>query len=1138
MKNMHSRTLTHLRRTEKAICLVLLLLLMVQAGLAQSTSGSSIVGSVTDEAGAVIPKVSIRLIHQETGATRELVTNDDGQYSANILLLGNYVIEAEQSGFKKQVMSAVKLDVNQTIRADITMQAGNITEVVQVESQTPLIKTDRSDVGVVVDAQKIVDLPLNGRNFLQLASLAPGTVPVSVADGVMPGGVIANGASSNSQQITLDGVEDQDWLLPRVAVSPSPDSIAEFKIQTATYSAESGRASGANISVVTKSGTNAFHGGIFWFHRNDNFDARNFFDRGKLPEFKRNQYGFVFGGPIVKNKTFFFGSFEGLRERRGLTANTIVPTDAQRAGDFSGGPIIYDPLSTTVDPVTGRVTRTPFPENRIPANRISPQAMKALDLLFPRAQVQIANQPNAFFNPKQISDSDQVIVRIDHRFSDKANLWGRYAIQTPFSLSPTTFNPGFPGQGTQTDLKQQNLVLGFNYVFSPTVVNDARFGFNRYRQLSSAEVHDKDLVGEIGIEGALRDRLAWGPPNFNITGISQVGGFPFVPSAPTTNTFQYIDTLAITKDKHNFKMGADIRRLQQNGSQFPLGRGWYFFNGGFTSNPAAPAGTGQGVADFLLGNPSLTLIWLGRTDNDMRGLNGGFFFQDDWNISRNLTLNLGVRYNYMPHPVSAGDRIVNWSEEHQAIILAQNDLNHATACAGCNGRTVQQLTNDYRGIFNFMTRDQVGYPKGLAFNDNNNFEPRVGLAWRLFGSNDTVLRAGYGRFYEIVAGNIQWNMSNNPPYSAGLLQIASNTNALPVYTLRNPLPGAGAPPGFSITQGTYPRWRDPYQDNWNVTLEQRVFRNTSIQAAYVGSRGQGQPLAVDFNGPIFNPTFQSRPHPERGATGYDNVPWGHRWYDSMQAKVETRTNSISLLASYTWAHSLSVGGGGINENLKGTRFSWNFFGPRPLPSEPLSPDDKFLALDKGPSAADIRHRLSVAYVWQLPIGKGRQFDVRGPIDWIAGGWQLTGITVFQSGAPRDVGYTLNNLNGAGITRPNLTCDPNDGPKTINKWFNTSCFAAPIPIAEVIAKGLDPLLAAGNAGRGIIRGPGLQNWDLGIFKIFPVKEDIRIQFRAEMFNAFNHPNFGGPDTTFGSPTFGQIFSASTGRQIQLGLKLNF
>jgi hypothetical protein len=684
-------------------------------------------------------------------------------------------------------------------------------------------------------------------------------------------------------------------------------------------------------------------------------------------------------------------------------------------------------------------------------------------------------------------------------------------------------------------------VVGYTKVISPTMVNEARVGYNYFYQELTLEANDRNIVGEIGIEGALQDPAVWGAPNINVTGMTSMGAFQFAPSVPKTHGFAYMDTLAITKNSHNIKIGVDARRARMNGQQFPTGRGVYTFSGGLTRNPISTGSTGQGIGDFLLGYPQNTTVQLGRTDNDIRSLNIGFFFQDDWTVHPNLTLNLGMRYNYMPQPVSAADRIINWSELHQALIFAQNDLDKPTACAGCDGRSLRSLMADFKGIFNFMTRDQVGWHRRLLTNDLNNIEPRVGFAWRMFGNNNTVLRAAWGRFYEVIAGNIQWNYTTNPPLSRNLA-FAADVDALPVLTLKRPFPGTGVQ-GSPGANGTQYQWEDPYQDNWNISVQRRLFANTSLDVAYVGSKGTGIRMGADFNSPVLGTgaVQPRRPHPEHGGISL-SVPWGHRWYDSMQVKLETRASDLNILTSYTWANLTTLGGGGINENGAGTRFVWNFPKLRaPLLGGVLSPDDPYTRIDRGSPTADIQHRMSIAFVWDLPFGRGRRIPLRGPLDWIAGGWQLSGIITFESGTPIPAAYGIDNLNGTGTTRPNQVANPNNtsvrNPPL--QWLDRSAFTDPVPIATVLANNLDPLLAAGNAGRATIIGPGTNLWDLGVFKTFHITERWRLQYRAEFFNAWNHANWGNPNTTFLSPAFGQITSTSTlAREIQFGLKVNF
>ena len=429
---------------------------------AQTTNGS-IVGTVSDSTGAVVPGVSVVAINEDTGAQRTTVSSDQGSYNFDLLQVGRYTVEAELTGFKKARVTNVLLQVDQTVRLPLKLEVGEMTQTVDVQSEVALVKTDQSDVGAVIESKKILELPLNGRQFMQLATLAPGTMSVTKADSIMDsngGNIIANGASSNANQVTMDGVENQDFLIPRLGVRPSPDSIQEFKLMTANYSAEYGRAAGANINVVTKAGTNKFHGALFEYHRNDAVDSRNFFDKVgvPLPEFKWNQFGGTLGGPIAKDKTFFFFSYEGLRIRRGLTVLATVPTDKQRTGDMSGSQWdIYDPMTTRPNPdKAGDILRDQFPGNVIPSNRISPQALKVLELLYPRADVQIANQPNVTLNPVQQEGQNQYIVRLDHQLSDNSSLWGRYAFGSNPRLLPNFGSSGLPGTGSQLSYFQQN----------------------------------------------------------------------------------------------------------------------------------------------------------------------------------------------------------------------------------------------------------------------------------------------------------------------------------------------------------------------------------------------------------------------------------------------------------------------------------------------------------------------------------------------------------------------------------------------------------------------------------------------------------------------------------------------------------
>ena len=1124
------------------ISLLLFILLVGPAVVAQTTG--TILGTVSDPSGGTLTGVAITVTNEGTNASRSISTDAAGLYRAELLPVGTYQVQAEHAGFKTFKVNGVHVDVQQTVRADILLRLGLVTESVDVASEVPLLKTDTSDVDAVVSEKEVVELPLNGRNFLQLATLVPGTISNAQVDGVLGSGVVTNGADSNANDITMDGIENQDFLVPRIGIKLSPDAISEFKVITANYSAEYGRAAGAIVNVVTKSGTNQFHGNAFEFVRNNALDTHNYFDApgSKLPPFHQNQFGATFGGPIFKNKAFFFGSYEGFRQALGQTVTSILPTTAQEGGDFSSGPPIFDPLTTTT--VGGQIVRTQFPGNIIPADRIDPTALKALQLLYPAPQAQTPNVFNATYHPSQTDNYDQYMVRLDHHIDDKDAIWGRFTRQYEPQLIPNLAGlaSGFPGQGNVENVTVYNVALGYTRTISNSLINDARFGFNRYVQYLSQQGIATNYIGEIPLNGALQDPATWGQPNLYITGMSSAGTFQYSPSIPVTNTFQFADLLSFVKGGHNLKIGADITRYQMNGQQYTNSRGVYAASGGFTQDPQNPGTTGQGLADFLLGDLSSASLNLGRTTSDLRGLNAGFFVQDNWNATRDLTLNLGLRYDYLPRPVSASDRYVSYDPATGSMVTAQTDLNSVPHCAGCGDQTVAELEAAFAGTLTFKTRTEAGLPRSLVNTDLNGWSPRAGFAWRMFGTK-TVLRGGYGRSYEVAAGNIQWNYTGQAPY-ARFLAFSANALALPSLTIGNPFPSTsatsgGAPGGF----GVGPNWRNPHNDSWNLTLQREIRNGVVGEVGYVGSRANNQPMYADFNSPTFGiADVQSlRPNPDIGSTSLDET-WGHSWYDSLQARLRTQIKTLNVSLNYTWGHTITVGGGGINQGGTAAFAPWNFVAFRaPVVASNLPASDPYLSIDKGPGAADVRHILNFSYVWDLPFGKNRLVNLSGPANWILGGWELTGVTTFQTGYQIPIGCAF-------CTRPNLLGDPNKGaPHTVQEWFNTSAsiYQAPPTTLDVYNNNLNPanpfinpLVTLGDAGRAPITGPPLQNWDLGVFKNFPFKERYRVQFRAEMFNAFNHPYFGSPNTTYGSATFGQISSAGPGREIQFGGKFSF
>jgi len=1125
--------------TSGLLALLFVLAVAFPGAVAQTTTGT-IVGTVTDSSGAVLSGVKVTVVNQETVAQRDVTTGSQGEYTVPLLPVGLYSVQAEQASFKTTKVTGVRVDVQQTVRTDIAMQVGSTSESVNVTSEVPLLKTDTSDVGSVISETQVVELPLNGRSFLQLATLVPGTISVvngaNSTDGVLPvfgGGIQTNGADTNGNLIMLDGIENQDWLIPRVGLVVSPDAIAEFKVMTSNYSAEYGRAAGAVINVATKSGSNNFHGNVYEFLRNNDLDARNYFATTANPPLQQNQFGATFGGPIFKNRTFFFASYDGFRQNNGLTVNAIMPTDAQRSGDLSGGQPIFDPLSTQTDPVTGVITRTAFPNNMIPADRLSVQAQNALKLLYPEPQQNVANAYNAIYHPVGTDKYNQGVARIDQNFGEKNVVWGRFGQNENPTLEPIDNSSGLPGQGTVLQLEQVNVVLGYTRIFSANMVNDARVGYNRYFQGLGLQT-PVNYVQQIGINGAIDDPVTWGPPNINVTGITSVGAFQYAPSHPVTNEFEFLDTLSFVHGAHALKVGVDLRRAELNGKQYTNSRGVYGFGGAFSNDPNNPGSTGQGLADFLLGYPTTSSVTLGGVNNDLRALNGGFFVQDNWNITRNLTLNLGLRYDYLPQPISARDRFSDWDPATHTIVTALNDLNAVPYCAGCGTQTLGQLESNFAGSFQFSTRSQAGLGRSLVNSDYNGIAPRVGAAWRL--SPKTVVRGGWGRFFEVVAGNVAWNMNQGQAPYSNPLSFSANTLAQPTFTFQNPFPSAGVQgaPGTGVQLQQY---RNPRNNSWNVMFQHEIRQGMTFELGYVASIANNQPIYADFNSTEFGiaSTQLRRPDPKIGGTNVDTT-WGHSWYDSLQARYTVQLKTLNLSSNYTWGHSITVGGGGINQNDSAARLNWNFFGFRaPVLSGNLSPNDIYLSVDKGPAVADIRQISTNSFVWDLPFGKERLVSLSGPADWVAGGWEVTGVASFQSGFPNPISCL------SSCSRPNILGDPNAGaPHNVNQWFNTSAglYATPPSTLDAYNQGLNPLVTIGTAGREPILGAGIDSWDLGIYKNFNIREAARFQFRAEMFNAFNHPNFGPPNTTYGSPSFGRVTSAAPARIVQLAGKIYF
>jgi hypothetical protein len=1115
---------------------VALMLSACSALLAQVSTGT-ITGYVHDSSDAVIIGAKVSIVQVETSERRETLTNERGEFNAPYLRRGLYSVSISSPGFKGQTLTGVQLAVDQTVKLPVTLQPGVVEQSIEVTGAAPLIDASTSSLGQVIDNKKIVDLPLNGRNPFALGLLSGFSAPVKGVASNLP--FVAGGGRWQNNDILLDGIDNNTMSTTGgIGVSginyiPSVDAVAEFKVKTNNYSAEFGRSAGTIVSATTKSGTNQLHSAIWEFVRNEKFDANNFFSNaGGTPRqpFKQNQFGFTFGGPVVipklyngHDKTFFFVDYEGLRRTTSASSSLRdIPPSAFRTGDFSSfKPKIYDPRSRVIG-ANGLVTSTPFPNNQIPTSQLNAGALATLALLpQPNFGPAGAQASNFLFIASQPFDSDQYDIRVDHQFSEKNTLFGRYSRSLQTNVNPGNFS-GFIGGGTNNINNSIATIVDDTHVFSPNVVNEARGGYTRHN--GSFEVAGT----EEGLAFANKNGIAVYPfpilafPNlvFSPSGLAS-GSTSFTglgsggPNLNVENTFQVSDNLTWNKGSHSLKMGADLRRRRFDVN---FGGGQTIFGSIFSSSSNDP-GSGSPLADFLLGYPAqLTGTQLPDWAR-MRDVYSGAYFQDDWKLSSKLTVNAGVRYELFSQPVDARDR--------GSLFDARSGK--------------------------FIVPGQTGYTRAIVNGHHLNFAPRLGFAYN--ATTRWTARGGAGVFFGPRSPNQQTTVfGSNPPNAPTVItpSVSASTTVTPPITLSSPIlvgptnPDLSTftpanPLGLLIRTADFTNSRPARIYQWNFGLQFQAMRDLVLEAAYAGTRGNLLTTRVNLNQIPWEralagfTTQADRLFPNVGNQVVMDSSMGNNTYHALNLRVEKRLNyGLNFLTSYTWSKNLESGSGGNSSMLQngGT-------------TNPL--DSWNLRKEKSYSALDLPHVFVSSGGYELPFGKGKAFANTNPVARaLVGGWQLNGIFTRQSGFPTDIRSGIvaaTNQLFATFNVPDSVPGvsmylPNGGP---DGYFNPAAFSQPGQVVN--AKGA-PLTKFGTLARRAGRGPGTTNLDASVFRNFAIRERLNLQFRAEAFNLSNTPAFflpsaASPVLTIGNANFGKLnASSSTGRQLQFGLKLLF
>ena len=1124
------------------------MLLSFHSASAQVESGK-VVGTVHDSTGAVLAGTRITVANVDTNVGHAVTTNESGEYSVSELQPGTYTVVGEHEGFKKAVQTAFKLDVNQVVRVDLTLSIGSINETMTVTAAEPLVESETSSIGQVIEESRVNNLPLNGRDFVQLAYLSPGVnqgPQGTVQSGNIPeneranGSIQANGLMATNNNFLLNGFDNNEQQIGFEVIQPSVDAIQEFKVQTNSFGADIGRG-GAVINVVLKSGSNNYHGSVFEFLRNSALDAKNYFDSGSapIPPFKQNQFGATFGGPILRNKTFFFMDYQGTRIRQSQTVISTVPTLSERTGNFS------DLLPGTVitDPVTGLA----FPNNKIPKCP-SPTGGACLDSagvnvmnIFPAPNSNGTSIVNNYLsNPLFANNQDSFDVRVDHQINSRNNAFATLSYGNVDATNADPF-PGVAGGGVfsgHINDKAWSAGISDAYAISNNVMNDLKFGYTRYVVNAIPFFYGQPISQQVGIPGIniAGNPATGGLPNLIVSRLSSAGNQDFFPEDLRENNLQLIDSVNITHRNHSFKFGGDIRLRRHGFSQTQNARGDLTFDGQFT---------GDSVADLAIGYVQQASRDGQKSPYGMNWWEISSYFMDDYRATPKLTLNMGLRYDIFTPMVEDHNRLAN---------------------------------------FNFTSGQFVmpGMP-GVSRSGNvelnlHNLAPRFGFAYTPSDNNRTVLRGAFGIFYDQQANQNDAEIAFNPTGLFGSQSILVPTSSLaPAMVLSSgfpttlPFPTVANPSGrasaFFMNNAT------TYIEEWNLNLEREVMKNTVLQVAYVGThavhlaylRNLNQPLQPSYKNlcpvPYDPTTCAAGPPTNFGRPYFGTVPnvaairtEGHdigSITHGLQVRFEKRFSSNwSMLNSYTWQHTI---GFSAEDETVGTS------------SEPQNTHN--MAAERGDVEPDYRNQFTSAWSYSLPFGPNhRLFKSNGASRWLAEGWQLNGIIALYSGRSFTPLLSFDPTNtGSGGPRPDVVGNPNDfsqitktgfngtvfttqnpsscpsNSQTIFCWFNAGAYALPAVAPGQQGAPANAVLATqfGDARRGSLRGPAQYNVDFSVFKDFKISESKMLQFRAELFNLFNTPQFGDPNFIVDTPQAGSITStAHAARQIQLALKFSF
>lgn len=1058
--------------------------------LSQNTTGT-ISGSITDSSNAGVPKAEISILNEETGLRRTATSNEDGSFRVPFLPIGSYTVQVRKEGFRSEVQKNVELEILQVRTVDFALQLGAVSETITVQSEAPMLEAETSQAGEVIKTEQVTNLPLGRRNFMQLTFLTPMSTPATRdfrSTEIGRGTAVPSSAGQRPEQnnYQIDGIDNRENGRNSYAIAPPVDSISEFKVQTGLAPAEFGKGGGTIINVVTRSGTNSFHGSVYEFLRNQLFDARPYFSTEKSP-LKLNQFGAALGGPIKRDKLFFFGNYEGLRQRTAGTPPLYrVFSDDERRGVFSV------PIR---DPFTGQ----PFPNNTIPPSRIDPISARILQLI-PRA-----NRPDPARNylfegrkPAEIN-ADNAVSRVDYNLGASDTLYGRYLFNQERYTSSAAWPDSTNAGGTDLALRAQGASAHWNHIVGPTLINNLSIGYTRYRNLlGTLNSFNQDYINDIGITNTLSavDPLFWGVPNISVTGYNLPGDS--VPNYRTTNNYQIQESVYWSRGAHNIKFGGDLREIREN----------MFYTGGNSSHSFANRFSGDFAADFLLGLPSSVSKTARATQWNSKLRYLGLFAQDDWKVTPRLTLNLGVRYEVESALKQSDDGGLGF------------DLASGTMLISETIRTRSFVEDFYRNIrpdipIRFVNQESPYDP------DINNVGVRLGFAYRAL--RNTVVRGGYGIFYD--SPQVQSLASTNDFAPNTLRPIWTSSPTIPELTYN--------PEGATSAESTLRQApltifpflsRDfPYGmiQQWLLSVQRQITPSLVVDVMYQGSNGVHLLAFDNVNAKLPGPGNVQllQPFPQFARIQAE-VMNARSWYHGGAIKLEQRfSRGLSYLVAYTYSKSLDTA---------------STLNSGPQWTDPT----RRLETSKGPSDFDARNRFSAAFEYSLPFGKGRALasQLSGFAERLVGGWGVRGTVFLQTGELVSPSMNLARVGicaAACVARPDRIGDGNlsKDERTLDRFFDINAFAL-LPNGGTAGR-------VGNAGRNILYQPGLTNHDLQVFKSTRIREAQTLEFRWEMYNAWNHANWGAASTNVEVPTtFGKILTRGTTRNMQFALKYAF